>query len=136
MTKNIFILLFLILSTTIFSQEKLKSSDISEFAYTLEINNNTIGGEGAKKLENKMSESQFFLLGEYHNSPEISAFTNAILPKLKSSNFKYFAIEVGPNSTNKMINVIKTEKSLFKFNTDFYSNYKDTPIPFFDGKKR
>ena len=135
MTKNIFILLFSILSTTIFSQEKLKSSDISEFAYTFELINNNIVGEGAKKLEIKISESQFLLLGEQHYSPEISEFTNAILPKLKSSNFKYFAVETGPNSTKKMITIIKDKKSLFEFNTEFYSNYKDIPIPFFDGKK-
>lgn len=135
MTKNIFILLFLILSTTIFAQEKLKSTDISEFAYTFEINYDNIVGIGAKILENKISESQFLLLGEQHYSPEISEFTNAILPKLKHSNFKYFAVEVGPNSTKKMITVIKEQKSLFEFNTDFYSNYKDIPIPFFDGKK-
>lgn len=61
MTKNIFILLLSILSTTVFSQEKLKSSDISKFAYTFELNNNNIVGEGAKKLESKISESQFLL---------------------------------------------------------------------------
>ena len=135
MTKNIFILLFLTLSTTVFTQEKLKSSDISEFAYTFELINNNLVGKGAKILESKISESQFLLLGEQHYSPEISEFTNAILPKLKHSNFKYFALEVGPNSAKKMVTVIKEKKSLFEFNTDFYSNYKDIPIPFFDGKK-
>ncbi len=135
MTKNIFILIFSILSTTMFAQEKLKSADISEFAYTFEINNNNIVGLGAKLLENKILENQFLLLGEQHYSPEISEFTNAILPKLKQSNFKYFVAEIGPNSTNKMISVIKEQKSLFEFNTDFYSNYKDIPIPFFDGMK-
>ncbi len=135
MIKNIFIFLLLILSTTIFAQEKLKSSDISEFAHIFEINNNDIVGTGIEMLENKISESQFVLLGEQHYSPEISEFTNAILPKLKQSNFKYFVVEVGPNSTKKMINVIKEKKSLFEFNTYFYSNYKDIPFPFFDGKK-
>jgi len=135
MTKNIFILLLSTLSTTIFAQEKLKSSDISEFAHTFEINNDNIVGSGAKILENKISESQFLLLGEQHYSPEISEFTNAILPKLKHSNFKYFTVEVGPNSTEKMVAVIKEKKSLFEFNTDFYSKYKDIPFPFFDGKK-
>ncbi len=135
MTKNIFILLFSILSTSIFAQGKLKSSDISEFAYTFEINNDSIIGQGGKILENNILESQFFMLGEEHFSPQISEFTNAILPKLKQSNFKYFAVEVGPNSTEKMINLIKEEKSLFDFNTNFYSSYKDIPFPFFDGVK-
>jgi hypothetical protein len=135
MIKTILIFLLSILPTTIFAQEKLKSSDISEFAHTFEINNDIIVGAGIKILENKISESQFLLLGEQHYSPEISEFTNAILPKLKQSNFKYFAVEVGPNSTEKMITVIKEQNSLFDFNTNFYSNYKDIPFPFFDGKK-
>jgi hypothetical protein len=135
MTKVIYILLFSILSTTIFAQEKLKSTDISEFAYTFELINNNILGEGAKILDSVISKNQFLLLGEEHYSPEISEFTNAILPKLKHSNFNYFAIEVGQNSTKKMVAVIKEKKTLFEFNTGFYSNYKDIPIPFFDGKK-
>jgi hypothetical protein len=103
MTKVIYILLFSIFSTTIFSQEKLKSTDISEFAYTFELINNNIVGEGAKILDSVISKNQFLLLGEEHYSPEISEFTNAILPKLKHSNYNYFAIEVGQNSTEKMV---------------------------------
>ena len=135
MTRIIFIFLLSILSTTLFAQEKLKSFDISEFAHAFEINKDIIEGAGIKILENRISKSQFLLLGEQHYSPEISEFTNAILPKLKQSNFKYFAVEVGPNSTEKMITVIKEQNSLFDFNTNFYSNYKDIPFPFFDGKK-
>lgn len=135
MIKNILLFLLSILSTSIYSQEKLKSSDISKFAYTFELINNNIVGKGATVLESKISESQFLLLGEQHYSPEISEFTNALLPKLKSFNFKYFAIEVGPNSSDKMVAIIKNKKTLFEFNTAFYSNYRDIPFPFFDGKK-
>ena len=135
MTRIIFIFLLSILSTTLFAQEKLKSFDISEFAHAFEINKDIIEGAGIKILENRISKSQFLLLGEQHYSPEISEFTNAILPKLKQSNFKYFALEVGPNSTEKMVTVIKEQNSLFDFNTNFYSNYNDIPFPFFDGKK-
>ncbi len=135
MLKTILIFILSILATTIFAQEKLQSSDISEFAHTFEIKNDIIVGAGIKVLENKISESQFLLLGEQHYSPEISEFTNAILPILKQSNFKYFAVEVGPNSSEKMITLIKEQNSLFDFNTNFYSNYKDIPFPFFDGNK-
>lgn len=135
MTKNILILLLLALSTTLFAQEKLKSADISKFAYEFEINNSSIVGKGVEILENKISESQFLLLGEQHYSPEISELTNALLPRLKTTNFKYFAVEVGPNSSEKMVGLIKEQATLFNFNTNFYSKYKDIPIPFFDGKK-
>lgn len=135
MTKNIFIFILSILSTIIFAQEKLESVDISKFVYTFEINNNNIVGLGAKLLENKILESQFLLLGEQHYSPEISELTNALLPRLKESKFMYFAVEIGPNSSEKMVELIKEEGTLFDFNTNFCSKYKDIPIPFFDGKK-
>jgi len=135
MIKITFIFLFSIITTSVLCQENLKSSEISKFAYSFDIVNNNIVGQGADTLINKISESQFLLLGEEHYSPEISELTNALLPKLKSSDFKYFAVETGPHSAKKMISVIKDQKSLFDFNTSFYSNYKDIPIPFFDGRK-
>ncbi|SFJ39115.1 hypothetical protein [Olleya namhaensis] len=135
MSKTLFILVFSLLSTSFFAQEKLKSNDISKFSHTFDIVNGNIIGAGATVLEEKILESQFFLLGEEHYSPEISELTNVLLPKLKQSDFNYFAIEVGPNSTEKIVSVIKKEHSLYKFNSDFYSKYQDIPIPFFDGKK-
>lgn len=135
MTKVITSLLLSILSITVFAQEKLQSADISDFAYTFEINNDKMIGVGADILNDRISESQFLLLGEEHHSPEISELTNALLPRLKATNFKYFAVEIGPNSAEKMRSIIKDEKSLFQFNSHFYASYGDIPIPFFDGKK-
>ncbi len=74
MTKVIYILLFSIFSTTIFSQEKLKSTDISEFAYTFELINNNIVGEGAKILDSVISKNQFLLF----NTP--LSFYAALIP--------------------------------------------------------
>lgn len=126
---------FLIVSTCLFAQNELKSSDISKYAQSFEISNNKLIGKGADTLRKQISESQFLLLGEQHFSPQISELTNGLLPILSSNDFKNFVIEVGPNSSEKMINVLKAEKSLYDFNNKFYQNYKDVPLPFFDGKK-
>ncbi|WP_196885061.1 hypothetical protein [Aureivirga sp. CE67] len=133
--KNCINFLLFILTCGVFAQNELKSSDVAKFAYEFEIVNNDFVGKDVSILENRISESQFFLLGEQHFSPEISEFTNALLPKLKKNGFNYFALEVGPNSTQKMCSLIEKENSLYNFNSEFYAKYKDIPFPFFDGKK-
>ena len=134
--KQIFsIATFLITSTFLFAQNELKSSDISKYAQTLEISNNQLIGEGANTLIKRISESQFLLLGEQHYSPEISELTNGLFPILSKNDFKNFVIELGPNSSEKMIDELKTKNSLYDFNNNFYQDYSDIPLPFFDGKK-
>lgn len=135
MVKNNLLFIFLIFTAPAFCQDQLKSSDISKFAHTFNITNNQLVGQGADLLMDKLSASQFVLLGEQHFSPEISELTNALLPKLRGADFGYFAVEVGPYSAQKMVSMINTEQSLFDFNTSFHSKYNDIPIPFFDGKK-
>lgn len=134
--KKIFITAtFLIASTFLFAQNELKSSDISKYAQTFEISNNELNGQGANTLIKRISESQFLLLGEQHFSPEISELTNSLLSVLSSNGFKNFVIELGPNSSEKMIDELKVKKSLYDFNNNFYQDYNDVPLPFFDGKK-
>ncbi|WP_166962271.1 hypothetical protein [Yeosuana marina] len=126
----------LLLSTLLASsQETLKSSDISQYAYPFEISNKQIVGKGADTLITKISKSQFFLLGEQHFSPQISELTEALIPELKDSGYKYFAVETGPHSAKKITDIIETKESLFDFNAQFHSTYKSIPFPFFDGIK-
>lgn len=127
--------IILIISNQLFAQNGLKSTDISNFVQTFEISNNELIGKGADTLIKQISESQFFLLGEQHYSPEISELTNSLLPILKQNEFKNFVIEVGPNSAERMVEELKTENSLYSFNNNFYREYNDVPLPFFDGKK-
>tara|TARA_R110001606_G_scaffold8489_1_gene37474 strand:- start:5 stop:1201 length:1197 start_codon:yes stop_codon:yes gene_type:complete len=127
--------MLIFISTLSFSQEELKSKDILDFVTTFKIIDGQIIGQGADTIKKRISESQFFLLGEQHYSPEISELTNCILPILASKDFDNFVIEIGPNSASKLVNVIKNQNSLLNFNSDFYEKYNDIPIPFFDGKK-
>ena len=92
-------------------------------------------GNGADLLIQKISESQFLLLGEEHFASEISILTNILLPILSENNYKYFAVEIGPNSAKKLVSEIKKKGQLYDFNTEYYKLSGEIPIPFFDGKE-
>jgi hypothetical protein len=134
--KHLISILFIAFSIKAFGQTKeLKSSDIISFAYSFKIENNQLIGPGADTLKKAIRESQFFMLGEEHFSPQISELTNIILPYFSSNGYKNFALEVGPFTAKIIESEIKLKQSLYDFNRTFYSNYKDIPIPFFDGTK-
>jgi hypothetical protein len=95
--KYIISILFLVISTESFGQNsEIKSSDITSFTYPFNIENNQLIGLGADTLKNVIRESQFFMLGEEHFSPQISELTNVLLPYFSSNGYKNFALEVGP----------------------------------------
>lgn len=130
------ILLIVVISTESFGQNsQIKSSDITSFTYPFNIENNKLIGLGADTLKNAIRESQFFMLGEEHMSPQISELTNVLLPYFSSNGYKNFALEVGPFTAKIIQKEIKFKNSLYEFNSSFYAKYKDVPIPFFDGTK-
>jgi hypothetical protein len=130
------ILLIVVISTESFGQNsQIKSSDITSLTYPFNIENNKLIGLGADTLKNAIRESQFFMLGEEHMSPQISELTNVLLPYFSSNGYKNFALEVGPFTAKIIQKEIKFKNSLYEFNSSFYAEYKDVPIPFFDGTK-
>ena len=134
--KYIISILFIVISTMSFGQNNvIKSSDITSFTYPFNIENNKLIGLGADTLKNVIRESQFFMLGEEHFSPQISELTNVLLPYFSSNGYKNFALEVGPFTAKIIQREIKFKKSLYQFNSSFYAKYKDVPLPFFDGTK-
>lgn len=134
--RKIFLTIILLnLSNSLFAQNELKSSDISKYAEIFEISNNELIGRGGETLLKEISESQFFLLGEQHYSPPISELTNLLLPILASDSYDNFVVELGPNSGKKMIEVLKSESTLYNFNSNFYNNFNEIPFPFFYSKK-
>lgn len=134
--KYIISILLIVISTKSFGQNsEIKSSDITSFTYPFNIENNKLIGLGADTLKNAIRESQFFMLGEEHMSPEISELTNVLLPYFSSNGYKNFALEVGPFTAKIIQKEIKFKNSLYEFNSSFYAKYKDVPIPFFDGTK-
>lgn len=134
--KYIISILLIVISTKSFGQNsEIKSSDITSFTYPFNIENNKLIGLGADTLKNAIRESQFFMLGEEHMSPQISELTNVLLPYFSSNGYKNFALEVGPFTAKIIQKEIKFKNSLYEFNSSFYAKYKDVPIPFFDGTK-
>lgn len=134
MRKIFLVIVLLIVSKSLFAQIELKSADISKFVQTFEMSNNSLIGKGGETILKEISESQFFLLGEQHYSPPISKLTNLLLPVLASNSYNNFAIELGPNSGKKMIEVLENENTLYNFNTNFFNNFNEIPFPFFYGK--
>ena len=133
--KETFSLLLILLSSLIYSQKELVSTDLDSFCYKFKIENEKIVGNGYEVLSNKISESQFILLGEQHYASEISLFTNSLIPILSKNNFKYFVAEIGPNSSKKLVSEIQKKGELFDFNTKYNDLTGEIPIPFFDGKE-
>ena len=133
--KQTFSLLLILLSSLVYSQKELVSIDIDKFCYKFKIENEKIVGNGYEILNNKISESQFILLGEQHFASEISLFTNSLILLLSKNNFKYFVAEIGPNSSKKLVSEIQKKGQLFDFNTKYNDLTGEIPIPFFDGKE-
>jgi len=125
----------LLLTSLVYSQKGLSSFDVEKFTSHFRIENDSLIGNGANILKQKVSESQFVLLGEQHFASEISILTNSLLPILADNHFKYFAVEIGPNSANKLVNEIRKKKQLYDFNTEYFKLTSEIPIPFFDGKE-
>ena len=133
--KATFSFLLILLSSLVYAQKELVSTDIDKYCYKFKIENEKIVGNGSEILNNKISQSQFILLGEQHFASEISQFTNSLIPLLSKNNFKYFIAEIGPNSSKKLVTEIQNKGQLFDFNTKYNDLTGEIPIPFFDGKE-
>lgn len=135
-----FTCLISIFCSFLFAQEKpsLTEKDLEKNTYYFEISDGKIVGNGAKFLTEEFQKNQYILLGEYHNSHQISKFTRAIIPILDDSGFKTFGLEIGPISVEMLREFSKdsskTVENLHAFNSKFYVSTKNrnfTPIPFF-----
>jgi len=133
--KQTLLIVSLFLTNLIYSQNELSSSDVEKFTSHFRIENDTFIGNGAIILFKMISESQFVLLGEQHFASEISILTNSLLPILANDGFKYFAVEIGPNSANKLVSEIHEKGQLYDFNTEYFKLSGEIPIPFFEGKE-
>ena len=138
--KLLFAFILFAFSSFGFAQEKptLTEKDLEKNTYYFEIADNKLVGNGAKFLAEEFKKNQYVLLGEYHNSYQISKFTKAIIPILDDSGFKTFGLEIGPVSVEILREFskdsTKTITNLNTFNSKFYLPTKDrtyTPIPFF-----
>ncbi len=117
---------------------ELKPTDLEKHTYYFDIVDGKFTGKGADFLKKEIQNTQYFLLGEYHNSLRVSEFTKSLIPVLHNQGYRYFGLEIGPIS-NIILNELSkdpnsTVSSLRKFNSKYYvksSRRTFTPIPFF-----
>ncbi|HPK10616.1 MAG TPA: hypothetical protein PK246_09810 [Saprospiraceae bacterium] len=137
------ILLFFLLQAMwimqVHSQDTISVDYVRTLTHEFQIENGKLIGNGANFLKDEFNNSQFVLIGETHGDAKISEFTNAILPELAEMEFKYFCLEIGPESTKILKEICSkvpnVQSALFKFYSDYYVKVKDKPIPFFEGKE-
>lgn len=132
--------ILLIFSSVGLAQEKplLTEKELEKNTYYFEIAGDKLTGSGAIFLTEEFKKNQYVLLGEYHNSYQISKFTKAIIPILDEAGYRNFGLEVGPISVEMLREFskdpAKTSENLYAFNSKFYIPAKNrtfTPIPFF-----
>lgn len=119
-------------------QPVLDTEFLKKHTFYFTIDNNSVSGKGKDVLEHIASKSQFVVYGESHGSEQTSVFNKAFIPMLADSGFKYFAIEVGPHSADKLMELStpanKTVENLRVFNSAYTVVQRDEvaePIPFF-----
>lgn len=116
----------------------LTEMNLAKSTYYFEIRDDKLVGAGAAFLTEEFKTNQFVLLGEYHNSFQISKFTRAIIPILDTAGFRNFGLEIGPVSAEILKEFSqdpgKIKERLHAFNTRYLIPTKQrsyTAIPFF-----
>ncbi|MEO1031777.1 MAG: hypothetical protein AAFX55_10260 [Bacteroidota bacterium] len=140
--KNTVTIVALLISIVLSAQKEAKPLDtelLKTFTNYFTINEGELRGDGAQVLKDVIRNSQFVVYGEIHGSEQTSIINEALMPILADSGFKYFAIEVGPHSAEKLTALsTPAEKTIAQLKA-FYSAYTvvqgeeaAVPIPFFD----
>ncbi len=138
--KNLFLLITtLIIQTIVFAQDTITADHIKQYTKYFEIKQDQFVGEGAEVLKLAIAESQFTLLGEYHDDAQTSLFTTALLKEAAQNGYQYFGVETGPHSAKKLMELATPSEQTITSLNNFYSHYfpkgNDIAIPFFSGKE-
>lgn len=129
------ILLIVTLSqTTVSGQFTRDIIKKSTHYFTLD-KNDSITGDGAILVNQKISESQFFLIGEQHDIQQSEHFTKALIPTLKRNGFNNYATEIGPIAANKLEQLSRQKIHLKDFNSKYSQYVKSAPFGFFGTKE-
>lgn len=132
----------MISSTNLFGQKSLRdipvldSLTLANSVSYFEIRDNAFEGNGATVLKDAVTSSKFLLLGENHDSKQISILTKNLVPLLDQSGYKVASFEVGPHSANKLkelsSNPANTLENLKTFNKQYFvPSMEMSAIPMF-----
>ncbi|QES91047.1 hypothetical protein [Rhizosphaericola mali] len=129
--KYITLFFFLVIvCSNVLSQNIIKKS-----TYYFAINNDSLSGRGAEIIKSKISESQFFLIGEEHNDAQLENMVKLLIPFLKKNGFNNYVAEIGPLAAKKLTKLATQKDSIKSFNKK-YSNYIiGSPFGFFGTKE-
>lgn len=95
----------------------------------------SLTGEGAKFIKQKISESHFFLIGEQHNVSLIEHFVQVIIPILKKNNYNNYITEIGPIAAAELKDLKKQKQSIKEFNKRYFQYSKVAPFGFFSTRE-
>lgn len=130
------VLAFWMIASTLIGQDTLTTAIAKEYFTPFTIQGDHMVGDGADLIDSLLANNQFFMIGEYHNSARISAFTNALILQSKPHDFKHLVLEVGPHTGEMLQNFGSDKRGVAKSLYDHhqkYSYHKDEKsIPFFD----
>ncbi len=118
--------------------ETIDSTYLSSKTYHFHVDNDSIYGAGSKVLDKIITESQYIVYGERHNSKATSKLISALIPKMSAQGYSALGLEVGPNGVEKlkelMVPYQSTIQNLKEFNTKYYNKQvESTPMVFFSG---
>ncbi len=145
MKKSLWIAFILIVCQTIFAQDSTFLKLAKQNTFQFEIAGDKMQGSGADFLLKEYAQSQFVILGEYHDSPQISKFTKSTIYSLDSLGFGTMALEVGKHGLEYLLDYVyqtdslKSAKGISSFHKEFgyydVDDYRFPALPFFDHKE-
>lgn len=91
------------LGTSISAQDNaLGRDDLSPHVFPFRLDAGVLEGPGAEVLLSNLADHHALLLGEYHNSVQISLLTSALIPHLHANNYNVLALEIGPAAAHTL----------------------------------
>ncbi len=127
--KKYIIICLLFYGSVLFSQPTHDIIKKATFHFSMDSIGN-LSGNGGDFIKNKISEAQFFLIGEQHNIRAIETLVNSLIPFFKESGYHYYLTEIGPVSANKLME-IRDRSSLKNLYLKYSSQTNLSPFGFF-----
>lgn len=125
---------FLVFWTAVFSQQEDNIIKEATFYFTLDQDGN-FNGKGAEFIKNKITESQFFLIGEQHDIHSIETLVSSLIPFFKENGYDHYLTEIGPVSSKKLLELSENSSSLRSYHSKYLSQTGIPPFGFFRTKE-
>jgi hypothetical protein len=78
------------------------TAELQKSRLGMSLKDGKLSGPGADLLLQELAASQFFLIGEEHETAEIANLATALLPSASKHGYRHVAFEVGPFSTARV----------------------------------